>query len=117
MGGLKWVLVWCLLVGCTFRVEEGTRRIWVGEQVTDWIELGTIQRFVNGEAIILYQDLSPITQASVVDRGGCSFIVRQAEAIWLVESMTGPAAEEYLVTNITELQAQMLYDYSSQVYP
>ena len=107
--------VWFLCVACTFRVESGTRRIWIGNDLYDWIDVGTIQRLVNGESIILYHDPTPIQAAWITDRLTCSFLVSQQEATWLVESASGRSAE-YTVTNITNVQRELLMDYSQQIY-
>ena len=98
------LLCWLLLVGCTFHVEVGTQRIFIGEnRAVDWIELGTIQRIVNRELVVLFHDDSPIQKAFLLDRVSCSYLVELKDSKWLVESVSGRTGH-YIVTNVTDSQ-------------
>ena len=111
------LIAWFLCCGCTFRVDgENPRRVWIGEKVTDWIDVGEIYRYLNHDFVSIYSDPSPIERVLVTERVACSFVISQKEATWLLESYSGRSAD-YTMVAISEPMKQMLYDYGKQIYP
>ena len=96
---LSVILGWFLLCGCTFRMEG--QRVWIGPNAaTDWIDIGSQHRIINGEIVTYFDDPSPIQTATLLDRGGCSWLIEKAGSWWWLED-TNQQPDGYLLHRIT----------------
>ena len=101
------VLIWWMLVGCTF-AKDGYR-VWIGDnKQTDWIDVyaewSNQEPGREGEWVTTFSDPSPIE--SVIQRmnlgdSGCHWLLKKAHSVWLLESPTG-AVTDYTLRRVNK---------------
>lgn len=106
---LTWLLLagWWLFCGCTFHMEGS--RVWIGPDAnTDWIDVGSQHRVINGEIREYFNDPSPILTATLLDRGGCSWLLEKAASWWYLKDTNGQPEGYWLHRVISKMELKNL---------
>ena len=109
------LLVWFILCGCTF-AKEGYR-VWIGDNhATDWIDVVSEQKYLNGEFIETFRDDSPIQHVSLLVLPGCQWLLDKAHSSWLLRSTDGQVIH-YTLERLTPFERTFWDQYRAAKQP
>lgn len=109
------LVAWLVCCGCIF-AKEGYR-VWIGEdKTTDWIDVVSEQKYLNGEMVTIFRDETPIQAVFLLVLPGCQWLLDKGQSSWLLRSTDGQVIH-YTLERLTKFERKWWDAYRAAKQP